>query len=118
MSTSPCRHPRRHITTVTRCYTGPVSVRPNPAAHGNVCHWETCRCGATRATNVNGRHVERGRWTATWRDGDRVQGGDIPEDRDTGRVSEVHPDGQVTVAWDSGVSTTQPGSLLRPEVVS
>lgn len=35
------------------------------AAHGNVCVVDTCRCGAERQTNVNGRHVERGPWSNT-----------------------------------------------------
>lgn len=45
-------------------------------------------------------------------DGERVEGGDTAEDYDTGTVVEV--DGvMVTVAWDSGVRTTQRASLLR-----
>lgn len=44
--------------------------------------------------------------------GERVEGGDTAEDYDTGLVVEV--DGvMVTVAWDSGVRTTQRASLLR-----
>lgn len=35
----------------------------NPSAHGGVCIVETCRCGATRHTNRNGQHEERGTWT-------------------------------------------------------
>lgn len=45
-----------------RCYTGPVSRDENPAAHGGICQIETCRCGAERQTNINGRHIEQGRW--------------------------------------------------------
>ena len=40
-----------------------VSARQhNPAAHGGLLVHDTCRCSATRLTNVNGRHIERGRW--------------------------------------------------------
>lgn len=45
---------------------------------------------------------------------DRVEGGEIAADYDTGRVLDIEGE-QVTVAWDSGVRTTQPMSLLRPE---
>lgn len=34
----------------------------NPSAHGNILRVEHCACGATRATSINGRHVETGRW--------------------------------------------------------
>lgn len=51
------RHP-----TITRPFFGPVAARQNPAAHGGCCEIARCRCGATRRTNVNGRHVERGPW--------------------------------------------------------
>lgn len=45
---------------------------------------------------------------------DRVEGGERgTEDHDTGRVTAVHVDGQVTVAWDSQVQTTQSAELLR-----
>lgn len=50
-----------------------------------------------------------------WSVGDRVEGGDTPEDRDTGRVIEVRADGTVVVAWDSGVSTRADAASLRPE---
>lgn len=46
--------------------------------------------------------------------GDRVEGGKKgTEDYDRGRVDIIHPDGQVTVSWDSLVVTTQPADLLR-----
>ena len=45
--------------------------------------------------------------------GERVEGGETPDDYDTGVV--VGVDGLVTVAWDSGVTTTQTASVLRPE---
>lgn len=44
--------------------------------------------------------------------GDRVEGGETDEDRDTGRVVEVDGD-QITVAWSCGMTTTQPADLLR-----
>lgn len=45
--------------------------------------------------------------------GDMVEGGNEgTEDHDTGRVVAIDGD-QVTVAWDSGVRTTQPARLLR-----
>jgi hypothetical protein len=46
--------------------------------------------------------------------GDRVEGGNTPEDFDTGTVLGV-TGGVVLVAWDSGVRTSQPAELLRPE---
>lgn len=45
--------------------------------------------------------------------GERVEGGETPEDYDTGVV--VGIGSLVTVAWDSGVTTTQEASVLRPE---
>ena len=45
--------------------------------------------------------------------GMRVEGGETREDYDTGRIIAVDRD-QVTVAWDSGVETTQHASLIRP----
>lgn len=51
---------------LTRSFFGPVTLRENPAAHGNVCHIDTCQCGAVRFTNINGTHSERGRWLAQW----------------------------------------------------
>lgn len=42
--------------------------------------------------------------------GQRVEGG-CGEDHDTGRVQAIDGD-QVTVAWDSGVVTTQAAELL------
>jgi len=45
-----------------RSFSGPVSKAENPRAHGGVCYVDTCRCGATRARNVNGNQVEKGDW--------------------------------------------------------
>jgi len=50
-----------HKVTV-RPFSGPVSKYENRAAHGGTCEEHTCRCGATRRVNVNGRHIERGEW--------------------------------------------------------
>jgi len=52
----------------TRGYTGSVAVAPyteeNRSAAGNICDLETCRCGAKRSVNRNGRHEELGVWLA------------------------------------------------------
>ncbi len=58
--------------------------------------------------------VEENSAAETWAIGDRVEGGDTPEDYDTGRVTAVDGD-QVTVAWDSQITTTQSASTLRTE---
>jgi len=58
------KHQHRTTKSVVRPYVG-YSVRPdrpNPAAHGGVTIVERCACGAQRLTNVNGRHIETGRW--------------------------------------------------------
>jgi hypothetical protein len=57
--------PHRHtITTIlTRPFVGAVTQRQNVAAHGCVTEVQTCSCGAVRAVNINGRHVERGSWS-------------------------------------------------------
>ena len=40
-----------------------VSDRCNPRAHGGVCHWDYCTCGARRPTNSTGfGREERGEW--------------------------------------------------------
>jgi len=60
------KHTHRAVKNLSRdyCFSGPVSDRENRAAHGNICTVDTCKCGATRRTNVNGRHIEKGQWTA------------------------------------------------------
>ena len=55
-------HRHRPKTSIDRCYCGPVAHPENRAAHGNIVVIDTCACGATRATNVNGNHIERGPW--------------------------------------------------------
>ena len=57
-----CNHSAVHESD--RCFTGPVSRQQNQAAHGGITRTETCRCGATRRVNVNGRHEEAGDWEA------------------------------------------------------
>lgn len=57
------KHKAKPALTRERCFSGPVSgAEPNRAAHGNITVTEQCQCGATRKTNVNGHHVERGGW--------------------------------------------------------
>ena len=48
-----------------RCFSGAVRLAENQAAHGNICRHDVCRCGATRRTNINQMHVERGPWVET-----------------------------------------------------
>lgn len=45
-----------------RPFNGPVKYPGNPSAHGNITVRDTCRCGAVRDCNVNGRHLEYGTW--------------------------------------------------------
>lgn len=61
------RQTHRHMAESSQevCFSGSVNKRgtdENPMAHGNICVIETCACGATRRTNVNGRHTEEGDW--------------------------------------------------------
>jgi hypothetical protein len=61
-------HRHRPKKTVEYGFTGPVTAETsgyyaqNQRAHGNICVVATCSCGATRRTNVNQWHIERGRW--------------------------------------------------------
>jgi hypothetical protein len=57
-------HRHAAILTDTAAFTGPVAhgENPNPAAHGNVVHHQTCLCGARRRLAVNGRHTEDSGW--------------------------------------------------------
>lgn len=57
-------HRHKAIRTTTTCFTGPVSRKENPAAHGGVCYVDYCACGAERRTNVNQCFTETGAWTA------------------------------------------------------
>ena len=58
------KHTHRTVKTLTRGYRGTVAnpKKMNPAAAGGVLFIDVCRCGATKETNSNGRHVERGGW--------------------------------------------------------
>lgn len=51
-----------HKVTEIKEYGFTRQLGDNPAAHGNICVHEYCRCGAVRMTNVNGPHHEGGRW--------------------------------------------------------
>lgn len=56
-------HEHKTVREVECCFSGPIpSAKYNPAAHGGVCFVETCSCGAERRTNINGMHVEAGKW--------------------------------------------------------
>jgi hypothetical protein len=56
-----CRHTRTIQVGPDRCFTGPVARDENRAAHGNICAtYECVDCGARRAVNINGRHIEHG----------------------------------------------------------
>jgi hypothetical protein len=60
-------HRHRPVSRLTRtvgwvhCVAKPTSGCSG-AAHGGVTHIETCKCGATRHTETNGRHSETGAW--------------------------------------------------------
>ena len=56
------KHRHRAVRTETRPFAGPVTTPANPAAHGNVCYVDHCRCGATKRRNVNQTHKECGPW--------------------------------------------------------
>ena len=45
-----------------RTFSEPVAWPENPEAHGGITRIETCRCGATRAININQQYRELGRW--------------------------------------------------------
>lgn len=60
------KHKHRPIRELhrERGFAGPVPfpIKPNPAAHGWVTLFDTCRCGFERRINENGQHSEVGRW--------------------------------------------------------
>ena len=58
-------HRHSASSTRTRSFSGAVTRRENPAAHGNVCEHQACSCGATRSVNINGNHTEAGPWRAS-----------------------------------------------------
>jgi hypothetical protein len=56
-------HTHRATRSADYGFSGPVAIHDqNPAAHGNICRVDSCSCGATRRTNINGSHKERGAW--------------------------------------------------------
>lgn len=59
------KHRHTAASSIDRPYqypVGPVAKR-DERAHGGVARHDTCSCGATRITNINGRWTERGTWT-------------------------------------------------------
>lgn len=55
----------RHRSKISRdsaFFGSIVSAKPNPKAHGGHTITDTCTCGAVRMTNINGNHMERGKW--------------------------------------------------------
>lgn len=58
-----CKHHQTYRDTHLHPFTGPLSSRPNPRAHGGYCLHEHCsRCGATRRTNHNQGATESTGW--------------------------------------------------------
>ena len=55
-------HKHRATDSIDRPFEGPVRTPENRAAHGNITRTETCRCGATRRTNINQGYMGRGPW--------------------------------------------------------
>jgi len=57
-------HKHKASTSRTTAFLGPVGPAEDqdPCAHGGVTEHQTCACGATRAINANGCHVEMGEW--------------------------------------------------------
>lgn len=67
-------HTHRAVSSLSRtvCWTHCVAkpgVYCSGAAHGNVTIVDKCRCGATRLTESNGRHVVRGPWVEAEQEG-------------------------------------------------
>ena len=60
------RHRHRAKVTQTVAFRGPINgAKYNAGAHGNVMEIAVCSCGATRATNINGCQLERGKWVTS-----------------------------------------------------
>lgn len=57
-------HKHRAVPRLRRTtpFFGAVRSRPNPKAHGSICHVDHCSCGATRKTNYNAGALEMGAW--------------------------------------------------------
>ena len=56
------RHRADPSKRIERPFSGPVARPATREAHGGICLVDRCKCGATRETNSNGGHVERGPW--------------------------------------------------------
>lgn len=58
-----CRHPDHAVAAVDTAFQGPVGDNENRAAHGNITRTYECRaCGGSRSVNINGSHIEEGKW--------------------------------------------------------
>ena len=68
MRTETNRHQHRVRISVDRGWTHcvtPEACAENPrkqAAHGNITRIDTCACGATRSTEINGGAANTGPW--------------------------------------------------------
>jgi hypothetical protein len=108
-----CVHEQTRVIG-TWCFSGPVAEpgNENPCAHGNVTHEEECvACGARRAVNVNGRHVECGPWGPS-RSERRARAAQLrrladalisaipPIVSDCGGHARLDPEGYVVGVWD------------------
>lgn len=58
----PKPHKHEAIKARRSIYLGPVTHKAPYEAQGGYCRIEECSCKATRKTNVNGVHTERGVW--------------------------------------------------------
>jgi hypothetical protein len=56
------RHRPHPGCSTTVAFRGQVAWPGNRAAHGDTLVIAVCTCGAVRLTNVNGQHIERGKW--------------------------------------------------------
>lgn len=57
------KHKIKHERTEDLPFFGTIpGADENRAAHGGIRVRVHCHCGATRDSNVNGSHVERGPW--------------------------------------------------------
>lgn len=112
---------------------GQVTLLPDPgnggrlSVWGSIENWADAEVGRWVLANGDGITVRRAAAKTSeieaavrasaggYLPGDRVQGGhEGTEDHDAGRVVEV-TGRSVTVAWDSGVTTTQDSSTLRED---
>lgn len=52
-----------HTTNSVKVVPFTFASSKNAAAYGNITEEETCLCGATKRTDINGRHLGKGNWT-------------------------------------------------------